>query len=287
MLRNIDIRETDGISSELHLNQDGKDIMVEISQSELHFKEYKSQLTIYVLCNEQAQYLCFLGRIPQALIEWIMTELVTGICEPFNDKSLNVLSKVLQAEMKYIGMTLDQDSIMSVKMLDDTAADKVANSTEDELPEQHTEGPDSINNTTSTRAFIRSARSESSVTLADNFISVPYAGLSSPSQVSSQTPFTPCETPGNASYFSPDRGLPAQPIDTAYVTLLRNIVNGARTSTFPSRWSFNMTALTNSLDLGNEPFQLRGIDKLYRDKLIGAAGELFVSSSSNTTDETL
>jgi hypothetical protein len=48
-----------------------------------------------------------------------------------------------------------------------------------------------------------------------------------------------------------------------------------------------MTALTDSLDLGNEPFQLRGIDKLYRDKLIGAAGELFVSSSSNTTDETL
>jgi hypothetical protein len=220
-------------------------------------------------------------------MEWIMTEPATGICEPFNDKALNVLSKVLQAETKYIGMTLDRDGIMSVETPDDTAADEVADGTEDELPERHTEGRDSIDDATSTGAFIRSARSESSVTLADDFISVPYAGLSSPSRVSSRTPFTPRETPGDASYFSPDRGLPAQPIDTAYVTLLRNVVNGARTSTFPSRGSFNMTALTDSLDLGNEPFQLRGIDKLYRDKLIGAAGELFVSSSSNTTDETL
>ncbi|KAF4212811.1 hypothetical protein CNMCM5878_000675 [Aspergillus fumigatiaffinis] len=275
MLRNIDIRETDGISSELHLNQDGKDIMVEIRQSELHFQEYKSGLTIYVPRNEEAQYLCFLDRIPRALMEWIMTEPATGICEPFNDKALNVLSKVLRAETKYIGMTLDRDGIMSVETPDDTAADEVADGTEDELPERHTEGRDSIDDATSTGAFIRSARSESSVTLADDFISVPYA-VSTHSRVSSRTPFTPRETPGDASYFSPGRGLPAQPIDTAYVTLLRSVVNGARTSTFPSRGSFNMTALTDSLDLGNEPFQLRGIDKLYRDKLIGAAGELFV-----------
>lgn len=39
-----------------------------------------------------------------------------------------------------------------------------------------------------------------------------------------------------------------------------------------------MTALSDSLGPGNEPFQLRAIDKLSRDKLIGAAGELFVSS---------
>ncbi|GFF57726.1 hypothetical protein IFM61392_07789 [Aspergillus lentulus] len=276
MLRNIDIRETDGISSELHLNQDGKDIMVEIRQSELHFQEYESGLTIYVPRNEQAQYLCFLDRIPRALMEWIMTEPATGICEPFNDKALNVVSKVLQAETKYIGMTLDRDGIMSVETPDDTSANEVAGDTEDGLTELHTERRDSIDDATSTGASIRSARSESSVTLADDFNSAPYAGLSSPSRVSSRTPFTPRETPGDASYFSPGRGLHAQPIDTAYVTLLRIVVNGARTSTFPSRGSFNMTALTDSLDLGNEPFQLRGIDKLYRDKLIGAAGELFV-----------
>jgi uncharacterized protein YjaG (DUF416 family) len=110
-----------------------------------------------------------------------MTEPVTGICEPFNDKALNILSKVLQAEMKYISMTLNQNSIMSVKMLDDTAANKVASDTEDELTEQHTEGWDLINNTTLIGPFIRSVCSESSVTLADDFISAPYAGLSSPS----------------------------------------------------------------------------------------------------------
>jgi hypothetical protein len=192
-----------------------------------------------------------------------MTEPATGICEPFNDKALNVLSKVLQAETKYISMTLDRNGIMSVETPDDTAADEVAGDTEDELTERHTEGRDLIDDATLTGPFIRSARSESSVTLADDFISAPYAGLSSPSQVSSWTPFTPRETPGDASYLSPGRGLPAQPIDAAYVTLLCSVVNGARASTFPSRGSFNIIALTDSLDLGNEPFKLRGIDKLY------------------------
>jgi hypothetical protein len=276
LLRNVSIRETDGISSELHLNQDGKDIMVEISQSELHFQEYESGLTIYVPRNEQAQYLCFLDRIPRALMEWIMTEPSTGICEPFNDKALNIISKVLQAETKYIGMTLDRAGIMSVDTPDDTAADEVADDTEDELTERHIEGRESIDDDApSAGGFIRSARSESSVTLADDFISAPYAGPSSPSRVLSRTPFTPRGTLADASYLS--HGLPAQTIDTAYVTILRSVVNGARTSTFPTRGSFNMTALTDSLDPGNEPFQLRGIDKLYRDKLIGAAGELFVS----------
>ncbi|EAW19928.1 uncharacterized protein NFIA_095480 [Aspergillus fischeri NRRL 181] len=276
MLRNIGVCETDGISSELHLNQDGKDIMAEVRQSELHFQEYDSGLTIYVPRNKQAQYLCFLDRIPRALMEWIMTEPATGICEPFNDKALNVLSKVLQAETKYIGMTLDRDGIMSVETPDDTAADEVADDKEDELTERRTEGRDSIDDATSAVVFIQPTRSESSVTLADDVISAPYAGPSSPSRVPSRIPFTQRGTPGEASYLSRDRVLPAQPIDTAYLTILRSVVNVARTSTFPSRGSFNMTALTDSLDPGNEPFQLRGIDKLYRDKLIGAAGELFV-----------
>jgi hypothetical protein len=38
--------------------------MVEIRQSELHFQEYKSGLIIYVPYDEQAQYICFLDRIP-------------------------------------------------------------------------------------------------------------------------------------------------------------------------------------------------------------------------------
>ncbi|KAF7179749.1 hypothetical protein CNMCM7691_008799 [Aspergillus felis] len=276
MLRNIGIRETDGISSELHLNQDGKDIMVEISQSELHFQEYESGLTIYVPRNEKAQYLCFLDRIPRALMEWIMTEPSTGICEPFTDKALNVLSKVLQAETMYIGTTLDRAGIMSVETPDDSAADEVADNTEDELTERHTEGRDSTDDATLAGALMGSARGESSVALADDFSSAPYAGPSTPSRVSSRVPFTPRGTVDDTSYLSPGHGFPAQLFETVYVTILRSVVNNARTSTFPSRGSFNMTALAQSLDPGNESFQLRGIDKLYRDKLIGAAGELFV-----------
>ncbi|KAH3395487.1 hypothetical protein KXV81_002967 [Aspergillus fumigatus] len=273
MLRNIRICETDGLSSELHLNQDGKDIMVEISQSELHFHECESGLTIYVPRDEQAQYLCFLDRIPQALMEWIMTEPSTGICEPSTDKALDVLSKVLQAEPKYTSMTLDRAGIMSVETPEEMAAGQVAENTEDELTERHTEGHDWIDDAPSTGAFIRSARSESSVTLTDEFASAPYARPSSPSRGLSWTPLTPRGVPSDASYLS--RGS-AQPIDVAYAAILRRVVTAARTTTFPSKGAFNMTALSDSLGPGNEPFQLRAIDKLSRDKLIGAAGELFV-----------
>jgi hypothetical protein len=152
---------------------------------------------------------------------------------------------------------------MSVEMLDDTAADEVAGNTEDELTEQHTEGWDLINDTTSMGPFIRSAHSESSITLADDFISAPYARLSSPSQVLSWTPFTPCKMPSDVSYLLLGCRLPTQLINTAYITLLCSIINSARASTFLSRGSFNIIALTDSLNLSNKPFKLCRINKLY------------------------
>ncbi|KAL4784029.1 hypothetical protein BJX76DRAFT_348158 [Aspergillus varians] len=277
LLKKINVRETDGISSELHLNQDGKDIKVEVSQSELHFQESESGLTIHVPRDEETQYLCFLDRVPRALMEWIMTEPSTGICEPFNEKALSVLSKVLQAKMKYITLTLDRSGIMSVETPDDSAADEVAVTIERGVTERHNEGRDYIDDGISAREVIRSARTDLSVTLDDyEFITSPYAGPSTPSWLLSRTPFTPRGTASAANPVSPDRELPGQSVDIAYLSILRTVVTVARSSIFPSRGSSSTAAITQSPDTINGSFQLRGLEKTYRDKLIGAAGELFV-----------
>lgn len=277
ILKNIDVRETDGISSELHFHQDGKDIVVEVSKSELHFHESEDGLIIYVPRDEETQFLCFLDRIPLALLEWIMTEPLTGICEVFNDKALNVLSMVLQAEPKYVGMTLDRAGIMSVETPDDTPA-------EEPITGPNHEGSDQFNVGVTPTGSNELSLGEHYVAVSpDDSISAAFSRTSTLSPATSRPQFTPQEAASAASFVPTSRIIPHQTVDTAYRTLLRKVVNAARASSFPSRGSFDMTALTGSLDPYSEPFQLYGLDKPYRDVLVGAAGELFVSISLSTS----
>lgn len=278
-LKNIDVRETDGISSELHFNQDGKDIVVEVSKSELHLQESGQGLIIYVPRDEETQFLCFLDRIPLALMEWIMTEPVTGICEPFGDKALNVLSMVLQAEPKYVGLTLDRAGIMSVETPDDTPADEVIGTVERSHEVNEIVGHLFNDSVTPRVSYGLSPRDQS--------ISGPFSRPSTPSPAPSRLQFTPQGTPSAASAISPGRVIANQSVDAAYLALLRKVVNVARSSSFPTRGSFDMTALASSLDPYNEPFQLRGLDKAYRDTLIGAAGELFVCITEDPPSNTI
>jgi hypothetical protein len=113
------VRETDGISCDLHLNQDQKDIVVEVSKGELHFDHTEQGLIIYVPRDERLATLCFLDRLPQALLEWIMTDPVTPDCGAFSEKALRVLSTVLQAEPEYVGLILDRAGIMCAERPDE------------------------------------------------------------------------------------------------------------------------------------------------------------------------
>ncbi|KAL2866124.1 uncharacterized protein BJX67DRAFT_372785 [Aspergillus lucknowensis] len=269
-LKRIDVRETDGISSELHLNQDGKDIMVEINKSELHFNDSDEGLIIYVPRDEKMQCLCFLDRIPKALMEWIMTEPLTRICEPHSEKFLGVLSTVLQAEPKYVEVALDRAGIMTVETPDDVEVEETAS----DLPEQPI-GRTLTHDDTFAEASSRSTRSDSSVTLADAAYAA-HAFPSSTPRVSARSLLTPQQTPSPAPFASPSRELSGYGLNTTYLNLLRSVVTAARTSPFPRNESPHAGTLSDSTGADNGTFPLRGLDKPTRDKLIGAAGELFV-----------
>jgi hypothetical protein len=63
-----------------------------------------------------------------------------------------------------------------------------------------------------------------------------------------------------------------------YLNLLRSVVNAARTSSFPRKDALDVVTLSNSAGAdGENSFALGGVDKLTRDQMIGAAGELFLN----------
>ncbi|KAI9933658.1 hypothetical protein MW887_008131 [Aspergillus wentii] len=273
LLKKIEVCETDGITSELHLNQDGKDIKVEVSRSELHLHESEGGLRIYVPGDEESQYLCFHDRIPQALLEWMLTEPSTGICEPLTDRALNVMQSILQAQNKYVAMTLDRAGIVSVEIPDDShnvELDAATNQINDTRSASRNSEDTLIGDT------LNPATHGLSYDASDvHRITGPFRGPSRSPLVANNYTYTPQSTPGSIVL------TPPQPeVDMEYRNLLYRTVNTARNTVFPTRSSFDMGALNHSLDASiserNDIFRLRNSERIERDKKIGAAGELFV-----------
>ncbi|PYI03189.1 hypothetical protein BO78DRAFT_452009 [Aspergillus sclerotiicarbonarius CBS 121057] len=279
LLQKIKVCETDGIRSELHLHQDGKDIAVQVSSSELHFHETEFGLAIYVPRDRKAQYLCFLDRVPSTLLEWLMTEPSTGICEPLSEKALNTIHLVLQAQDPYVALTLDRAGIVTVETPDDGAnageddgawmATTEMQDTTERLGDQPSRDiPPSASETPvgSTHAQQLARSLTVSASVPDMLT---YRGL------------TPRPTVDSLTALSHGIESTTQPVDSEYSRLLHSVVNAARRALFPSLGSFDMSAVADALDLqhpdaDNEAFRLRTSEKIERDKKIGAAGELFV-----------
>ncbi|PYH67489.1 uncharacterized protein BO88DRAFT_416453 [Aspergillus vadensis CBS 113365] len=119
LLKNIDVRETDGITSELHLQQDGKEIKAKVSEGEIHIEEITDGLYIYVPWDAKAQYICFLDRIHKDLLEWILTEPSTAISKPYSEKALTLMKTILQAPVDYVSVILDRAGIVPIETPED------------------------------------------------------------------------------------------------------------------------------------------------------------------------
>ncbi|OJD13250.1 hypothetical protein AJ78_06272 [Emergomyces pasteurianus Ep9510] len=286
LLKKIDVRETDGICSELHLNQDGNDIKVEVSGSELHFMEHEAGLTIYVPRDESTQYICFIDRIPGALLEFIMAEPSTGICEPFSEKALNAVHKVVEAQSEYVALILDRTGIISVGTPDDSghAPVEIAPSSNEQSNIMQT--PSQVNPDDSASDRMSSTLFEgfnASIDVLDMITTFSRAPRTH-SRVVNHNDFIAEGTPARRVLLSPTPESADQTIDPAYGRLLDKVVTTARGTVFPSRVPSNMAALPHS---NNESFRLRTTAKAERDEMIGAAGELFVFEVLSRLNPTL
>lgn len=286
LLKRIDVCETDGISSEIHLNQDGNDISVEVSRSELHFHENEDGLTIYVPRDEQAQHICFMYRIPGALLEWIMKDPITGICEPLTEKALNIMHMTLNTKDNCVASILERAGIVPAEIPEDQAETEV---------ETTTSTSQSPTNTAATPLHSNADDSDWDNPTPHEPSAHP-VGFNGTTTAYSRALHTP---PPLLSRYFDTRGTPQSSgpehanrfIDSSYRRLLYRVVSAAREAVFSDRTGcpFDMRAVSASLDSSaadnfdyNEDFGIGTLEKIERDKRIGAAGELFVSVTPST-----
>lgn len=277
------MKETNGISSELHLNQDGMDFKVEVSRSELHLDERDKQLTVYIPEDKRSQDICFLGRIPLALLQWMMTDPLTQITHEFSDNFVTIIQTLLQAEKNYVSELMDRAGIMSIARADDTV---VTEESESQQPQEN-ENQQSHSD--------RSSPASRSSSLVEQ-----------PTPERDEPTYTP-PRPRQGSWASETtvvshsmRALPvARPspvllqdytettVDPEYHHLLSSVLASARNAIFPSQGTFDMAGLDDSITSGAaaQTIRLRTSDQLERDFKIGAAGELFVSHLNSTLQE--
>lgn len=289
LLKRIDVRETDGISSEIHLNQDGNDISVEVSRSELHLHENEDGLTVYVPRDEESQYICFVDRIPWALLEWIMKDPTTGICEPLTEKALNIMQKVLSSKSKYVASILERLGIMSVETPEDPVDTEFETTTSTSQSPTNT-APTPLHRNEDDSDWDNPTPYELSAHLAGSNGTTASSGAShTPPPLLSRHVHTPRGTMHLPTSLSSGPEHTNRFIDSNYRRLLYRVVSAAREAVFSGRTGcpFDMRAVSASLDSSaadnsyyNEDFWIGTLEKTERDKRIGAAGELFVSDTT-------
>ena len=97
LLRTAVTVETDGISSTLVLHQDGNDYEHEVNESDLHIEERDGTLKIYVPHDEDAWDDCFLHALPLRLLSWMMASpgSIETAEDGLNEAAIGVIISIL------------------------------------------------------------------------------------------------------------------------------------------------------------------------------------------------
>ncbi|KAI1009088.1 hypothetical protein LB504_003135 [Fusarium proliferatum] len=108
------VYETDGISSELHLSQDGYGLVHVQDRSELHIREDDSGLKIYVPRDPKTQGFCYFSTLPRRFLEWMMTDPVTLQVKHAGSKAVQIVSAVLNAPLINMSQILEAEGVVEV-----------------------------------------------------------------------------------------------------------------------------------------------------------------------------
>ncbi|CAG7555872.1 unnamed protein product [Fusarium equiseti] len=114
LLNGTKVYETDGISSELHLSQDGHGIVHAQNQSELHIREDDDALKVYVPRDPETQGFCYFSTLPRRLLEWMMTDPVTLYVKRAGSKAVQIVTAILNAPFINIAQILEAEGIVDV-----------------------------------------------------------------------------------------------------------------------------------------------------------------------------
>ncbi|KAF4957230.1 hypothetical protein FGADI_3295 [Fusarium gaditjirri] len=113
-LLGAEVYETDGISSELHLSQDGHGLIHVQERSELHIREDDSGLKVYVPRDPKTQGFCYFSTLPRRFLEWMMTDPATLQVKHSSSKAVQIVSAVLNAPLINMTQILEAEGIVEV-----------------------------------------------------------------------------------------------------------------------------------------------------------------------------
>lgn len=136
LLRTAKVYTTEGISSELHLSQDGKLYCHIKERSDLHVREHESQLEIFVSKNKKEQEFCFSSKLSKHLFQWLMTEPISHISNTLDSRGFFVVNKILNSRCSVLAQILEEDGIATGDIEDPNLSAESDDDSDEEYSEE-------------------------------------------------------------------------------------------------------------------------------------------------------
>lgn len=272
--------ETEGISAEHIIPQDGQSFSVNVGTSEVHIDDGHGNMKIYVPHDTVSKDVCFLSALPDQLTRWMMRDPVTHIQEPYDQGAAKVVTSILTAVKGAVNVILERHGIIQV----DIAELEVENDDERQgtsTPALVRVSSDALQRSTLTPSASLFSRNDEIDTPNTTPGSWRDRGESITGAASGS--FGPIFPSGTTRYNRQDpfASVSTTEVDLAsqeYSKLLDHVVQAARRAEFPMHAVSNSRVHVNQdPNRFNEWLMFRSSSQLERDRKVGAAGELFVS----------
>ncbi|KAM0261041.1 hypothetical protein ACHAQJ_002480 [Trichoderma viride] len=294
MLKEVKVFEAEKISCVLIVPQNGKEYSYEMSRSEIHLQETDSNLEIFVPRDERSRAQCLSHALPSRLFQWLTTGDLAQIKSSANGHNYLIVKEILREDPSVISEVLDKDGIVSVHIEGvETSDDEISVSTQSARGEAsgltNSTESDSISALHSTDDSFSTTdfdQDEASTTVAHQVVVSASSHLNMSHRIN--RPYTQVEPLRNSTQ-NPSVSTPLQretlSADLRYSDLLGQVISAARNGSFPTKSIFDLSALRTSLPFSSnteydhddhELSYARGFPSLERDKMVGAAGELYI-----------
>ncbi|KAK7424668.1 hypothetical protein QQZ08_008551 [Neonectria magnoliae] len=290
----------------------GKDFSQVSSRNDLHLCEEGMQLEIFVPRKKKRRQFCYASKLPARLFEWLMTDPTTQITAGTSEKAYRLVATVLNASKYVVPEILEENGIVSIGIesedheeedgvTDDSSESEAAESlrgslTRDNGAELAIPIADVASETLSPADATSMSLPLQTTTTEAPYVSATALDAASRSQ-SAQLMFVSQNALGNRPYTDPDVRLSAINEDAEkYQQLLGRVILAARRADFPTPPNsvLGMSTLLGALPTDyetessfEESIRFRSKTQLERDKMIGAAGELYVFELLKSLDPSI
>jgi hypothetical protein len=314
--------ESDDIHVTLQLSQNGKPIPIEDDSPNVHIDYVPPNLTIYVPRKKRPQEICFSSILPRKFLRWLMDYPDSRIEDHADAIAVNALNSVLACDRLVLPDILDRQGIIQIEIEnedvpssedteeydDPERSDEEAAGVEEapinSAPVDVVSDTETLVETVGRSYMARDAQRVSSgppsrpmiLNQAPSSSVIVDAAASSQSRLQSRFGVGSVPQLGEFTFTAPQTGFTE---DGRYRALLERVVAAAQAASFPSSGAFNLDSLRDALfsELHDDALYsfdgfdvvsgLRSATQFERDKRVGAAGELYVSQVSFSSNCTL